>query len=360
MKLRTKSSLLAIVTLVASLLAVAAPAAAHATPTCDGKAATIVGTNGNDRIQGTSGNDVIVGLGGRDRLFGGAGNDIICGGGGSDLLRGERGRDRLFGDQGNDRLQGNNGADYLDGGSGRDALRGDRGNDQIVGGRGADRVSAGPDSDWCDLDRLDTFNFCERGDVRASNGVGDGVFNVAVNNSFVAHRSPDFDGSKPYHVIEVLMLGGDEFDSHSINVLDADGNSLRSFRQSGTEWVAEYLVKGKPARIEVQTTGSWEVVVKKRELVEKLGAAVTGVGSQVFYLRRPLGANATGSFLVGDDVEGNVILQTYVPNSFADLRVNEIHPRDNGINLYEGPERIGTYLVSIRVGEGTWELTFTG
>jgi Ca2+-binding RTX toxin-like protein len=100
MKLRTKSSLLAIVTLVASLLAVAAPAAAQATPTCDGKAATIVGTNGNDQIQGTSGNDVIVGLGGRDRIFGGAGNDIICGGDRGDLLRGQRGRDRLFGRSG--------------------------------------------------------------------------------------------------------------------------------------------------------------------------------------------------------------------------------------------------------------------
>ena len=91
-----------------------------------------------------------------------------------------------------------------------------------------------------------------------------------------------------------------------------------------------------------------------------MAQSVGGVGSQVFYLRRPLGANATGSLLVGDNVEGNVILQTYVPNSFADLRVNEIHPRDNGINRYEGPERIGTYLVSIRVSEGSWELRFTG
>jgi len=360
MKLRTTTRLLAIVTLVASLLAVAAPAAAQPNPTCDGKAATIVGTNGNDRIRGTSGNDVIVGLGGRDRIFGGAGNDIICGGGGGDLLRGERGRDRLFGNQGNDRLQGNNGADYLEGGGGRDALRGDRGNDQIVGGGGSDRVNAGPNTDWCDLDRLDTFNFCERGDVRASSGVGDGLFNVALDSSFVAHNSPDFDGSTPYHVIEVLMFGDNEFASHSVDLLDADGNSLRSFRQSGTEWVAEYIVEGKPARIEVQTTGRWEVAVKKKELVERLGATVRGVGSQVFYLKRPLGANATGSLLVGDDVRGNVILQTYVPNGFADLKVNEIHPRDDGINLYEGPQRRGTYLVSIRANEGTWELTFTG
>jgi len=360
MNLRTRSALLAIVTLIASLLAVTAPAAAQANPTCDGKAATIVGTNGNDTIQGTSGNDVIVGLGGRDRIFGGAGNDIICGGDGGDLLRGQRGRDRLFGGQGNDRLQGNNGADYLEGGTGRDAIRGDRGNDQIVGGGGGDRVNAGPDADWCDLDRLDTYNLCERGDVRASSGVGNGVFNVAVDNSFVAHRSPDFDERQPYHVIEVLMLGGEEFDSHAVNVLDADGNSLRSFRHSGPEWAAEFMFEGRPARIEVETTGSWEVVVKKKELIEKLGASVRGVGSQVFYLRRPLGANATGSLLVRDDVQGNVILQTYVPDSFADLKVNEIHPRDDGTNLYEGPQKTGTYLVSIRVSEGSWELTFTG
>src|SRR6266567_2717501 len=39
-------------------------------PTCDGRPATIVGTEGNDTIKGTPGRDVIVGLGGDDQIYG--------------------------------------------------------------------------------------------------------------------------------------------------------------------------------------------------------------------------------------------------------------------------------------------------
>jgi Ca2+-binding RTX toxin-like protein len=38
--------------------------------TCDGKAATMVGTPGDDLLVGTSGVDVIVGLGGDDTITG--------------------------------------------------------------------------------------------------------------------------------------------------------------------------------------------------------------------------------------------------------------------------------------------------
>jgi RTX calcium-binding nonapeptide repeat (4 copies) len=41
-----------------------------APPTCDGRVATIVGTEGNDTINGTAGRDVIVGLGGDDTIYG--------------------------------------------------------------------------------------------------------------------------------------------------------------------------------------------------------------------------------------------------------------------------------------------------
>src|SRR5512139_1048952 len=57
-------------------------------PTCKGKPATIVGTNGRDVRKGTSGKDVMVGLGGNDKLSGLAGNDTICGGSGKDTLKG--------------------------------------------------------------------------------------------------------------------------------------------------------------------------------------------------------------------------------------------------------------------------------
>ncbi len=50
---------------VLALAAVSVPSAASAAlPTCFGRAATIVGTDGDDRIVGTSGSDVIVALDG--------------------------------------------------------------------------------------------------------------------------------------------------------------------------------------------------------------------------------------------------------------------------------------------------------
>lgn len=85
---------------------------------CDGKHATIVGTEGSDIIVGTPGADVITGLGGIDGIRGGLGRDVICGGDRGDKLRGEGGKDRLFGGAYNDRLAGGSGKDRLDGGSG--------------------------------------------------------------------------------------------------------------------------------------------------------------------------------------------------------------------------------------------------
>ena len=85
-----------------------------AVPTCNGLAATRVGTNGNDSIEGTSGRDVIVGLGGNDRIRGAEGDDVICGGAGSD------------------ELEGGDGDDYVDGGDGSDSVRGDKGRDTCL------------------------------------------------------------------------------------------------------------------------------------------------------------------------------------------------------------------------------------
>jgi Ca2+-binding RTX toxin-like protein len=80
--------------------------------TCDGRAATIVGTAGNDtNLAGTPGPDVIVGLGGNDTMIGLGGSDVLCGGSGLDTLEG-----------GND-------GDLLEGGADRDTLRGGQGVD---------------------------------------------------------------------------------------------------------------------------------------------------------------------------------------------------------------------------------------
>jgi uncharacterized delta-60 repeat protein len=110
---------------------------------CDGKRATIVGTNGKDRLRGTRHADVIVGLGGNDTISGLGGNDTICGGRGTDKLTGGSGNDYISGGPGNDHLSGGAGKDDLLGGVGNDNLRGGPGNDTLNGGPGKDKLNGG-------------------------------------------------------------------------------------------------------------------------------------------------------------------------------------------------------------------------
>ena len=87
-----------VVMLIPSTVAVAAP------PLCDGKPATIVGTEGDDDLRGTDGDDVIVGLGGDDLIKGRGGNDTLCGNAGKDRLVGGPGDDVIEGGAGYDRV----------------------------------------------------------------------------------------------------------------------------------------------------------------------------------------------------------------------------------------------------------------
>ena len=134
-------------------------------PSCDGRAATIVGTSGDDVLIGTDGADVIVGFGGHDRIYGKKGNDILCGGPGRDRIYGGRGRDRIWGGisadvllggpghdmiaglKGNDKLYGQDGADYLAGADGSDKLMGGEGDDRLLAGPGIDSCTGGPGKD---------------------------------------------------------------------------------------------------------------------------------------------------------------------------------------------------------------------
>jgi uncharacterized delta-60 repeat protein len=101
---------------------------------CAGKNATIVGTQGADRLKGTKKADVIAGLGGNDRINALAGNDIVCGGKGKDVINGGPGKDRLLGEAGKDTLEGGNGKDQLSGGSGKDLCNGGAGKDAKAAG----------------------------------------------------------------------------------------------------------------------------------------------------------------------------------------------------------------------------------
>ncbi|MGQ0595600.1 MAG: choice-of-anchor D domain-containing protein [Gammaproteobacteria bacterium] len=93
------------------------------TARCFGVQATIVGTDGPDRLNGTPGRDIIAALGGNDVINGRGGNDFLCGGKGDDKLRGGMGRDGLDGGSGRDKLDGGGNPDRCIGGSGRDTAR---------------------------------------------------------------------------------------------------------------------------------------------------------------------------------------------------------------------------------------------
>ena len=133
----------------ALILWVGATPADAATPTCDGRSATIVGTPGNDTLVGTPGNDVIVAEGGADVIKGMGGSDLICAGGGEDTVRGGGGNDTIFGGPRSDVLVGGPGSDYLIGGADDDTLEGDEGDDTLKGGSGHDAIDGGPGNNTC-------------------------------------------------------------------------------------------------------------------------------------------------------------------------------------------------------------------
>jgi len=116
---------------------------------CNGLAATIVGTDGNDRLRGTRGDDVIVALGGNDRIYAGNGNDVICAGAGRDFVDGGRGNDTVFAGSGNDTVWGNRGNDTVWGEAGNDRLYGKSGSDVLDGGSGTDKIDGGSGTDTC-------------------------------------------------------------------------------------------------------------------------------------------------------------------------------------------------------------------
>ncbi len=122
------AGLVAVVVL--SLMVLWAPAATAATPAAsNGRACTVIGTKGNDRLRATHAQEVVCGLGGNDILISSPGNVVLDGGSGADKLIGA------------------GGADTLIGGTGNDTLTGGAGNDIMVGGRGADLMSGGSGTD---------------------------------------------------------------------------------------------------------------------------------------------------------------------------------------------------------------------
>jgi hypothetical protein len=151
-------------------------AAIAAGPRCKGRAATHIGTSGNDQILGTDGPDVVLALGGNDIVKTLAANDTVCAGpgkdrvragnsekGGADRVFGQGGRDKLFGQGGRDVLRGGAKNDLIKAGSGRDKLFGQGGNDELRGQGGPDKLNGGAGRDLCNGGAgIDTAVKCER------------------------------------------------------------------------------------------------------------------------------------------------------------------------------------------------------
>ncbi len=134
---------------------------------------TLIGDDGNNRLDGFGEDDQLFGLDGNDILNGGEGADLLDGGakldwayyhrstvgvnidlsagtatGGDaqgdtlisiELLYGSQFDDTLIGKAGANTLTGNEGNDTLDGKGGNDTLLGRQGNDTMTGGAGADK-----------------------------------------------------------------------------------------------------------------------------------------------------------------------------------------------------------------------------
>ena len=141
MRTRLKAVLLTCSALSLFFVVIAPPVTGQNVPTCAGKPATIIGTDGPDLLFGTARADVIVAKGGDDRIFALGGDDTICGNAGADNIQGGDGADLIIGGYGNDRLIGSNGNDDIRGGVGDDYISGKAGADTIRGDLGADRIA---------------------------------------------------------------------------------------------------------------------------------------------------------------------------------------------------------------------------
>jgi Ca2+-binding RTX toxin-like protein len=232
---------------VGSLLATGA---AEAGARCFERAATIVGTRGDDLIVGTAGNDVIDGLRGLDRIRGLGGDDRMCGGGGSDFVRGGGGHDAIEGAGGSDTAHGGPGADRivlgagevegLFGGPGDDRLFGGRGSfDGLIGGAGDDLLHGGLGQDLAEFfgapngvtADLETGTATGHGTDRllaieglVGSNFDDVLFGDGVSNLLVAQEGDDVVDARGSGTLE--GLGADLIDGGGgEDVLDGDAGA---------------------------------------------------------------------------------------------------------------------------------------
>jgi Ca2+-binding RTX toxin-like protein len=148
---RVTPSVAMVLLLVAAQWIGSVPAASVA-PRCQGRVATIVGTEADDEIVGTPRADVIDSRAGWDIVEGRGGDDRICSGRDPDLIRGGAGNDRIVTGPGSDSVRGGQGDDVVSTGSGAvEALFGGPGDDRLLAGSGSfDGLIGGPGEDHLD------------------------------------------------------------------------------------------------------------------------------------------------------------------------------------------------------------------
>jgi hypothetical protein len=185
-------------------MVLAASGSARARPMCFGKPATIVGTNGADKISTklTAGKDIVAARGGNDTIE-------------ANSTRNNHGQDIICGDDGNDEITANNEANTLIGGPGNDEVKGAPGNDLIVGDNANPKGNEGGKTGSDDLNGTGGNDFL----------VGD---NYASGDATGASADKDNVGLDGNDVVigDSASLNGDATGGKTDRVAGADGNDL--------------------------------------------------------------------------------------------------------------------------------------
>ena len=341
-------------------LVVVSSASAQNVPTCAGKRATIIGTDGPDVLRGTARADVIVGNGGDDRIFAGGGNDTICGNAGADNIQGGDGADLIIGGYGNDRLIGSNGNDDIRGGVGDDYISGKAGADTIRGDLGADRIAGNLGIDTCIVQNIDIqITSCDRGNLVQVRGVGDGVAKPVVPSSFSVARHC-FELSTrcdDYYVARVELDGARSFDALGIQAFNSSGQTIASFGGVGDTYEGAFLFKGKPTTIEVDSGGgAWTITFVNRTGLPFKRASTSGSGNQVYRISNTVKRFTTSQ--ASWNGFGNFAVIGISPTTGRDLMVNEVRYARTSTPPFSATStaKSGITVVQVLSSSGTWSV----
>ncbi len=328
-------------------------------PTCAGKPATIIGTDGPDLLFGTARADVIVAKGGNDRIFARGGDDTICGNAGADYVQGGNGADLIIGGYGNDRLIGSNGNDDIRGGVGDDYISGKAGADTIRGELGVDRIAGNLGIDTCVVQNIDTqITSCDRGNLVQVRGVGDAVAKPAVPNSFsVARYCYPATLCHDYYVARVELDGAASFDNLGIQAFDASGQNIANLFRAGDNYQGAFLFKGKPTSIEVDSGGgAWTITFVNRAGLPFKRASTSGSGDQVYRISNKVKRFTTAT--TSWNGFGNFALIGVSPTTGRDLMVNQVRYERRDTPPFSAAEtaKSGLSVVQVLSTSGTWSV----